>query len=252
MKKYLVLLVLVLAGACVVPELASEIATLVADQDEPPPVLSVSISPSVLMKGTEATIHLRVENPGESDWEPRDLLVGYGEEDSGSTILIKKIPITLPAGQVFEQDVSWIVDFQPKPDARYQINLALILPDGKYLGEAIAPVEFVQLGLSVSLDPAEPLMGSRVIITVELTNPSGADLESVTLFVGHGPVVDPVLYPIEEIPVSVKAGETFSQEVPWVVDYSLSDGEYQVMVLLLSSENILIASAEAPVGPAAP
>lgn len=251
MKKYLVLLVLVLACACVVPELASEIATIAANQSDPP-VLSVSVAPSALARGTEAIIHVRVENPGESDWETRNLLVGYGEDDFESLILIEEIPVTLPAGEAFEQDVSWTVDFQPEPDARYQIKLVLTLPDGMHLGEAAVPVEFVQLGLSVSLDPAEPPMGSQVMITVQLTNPSGADLEGVTLIVGHGPVVDTVLYPIEEIPVSVKAGETFSQEIPWVVDYSLSDGEYQVMVLLLSPENILISSAEAPVGPAAP
>jgi hypothetical protein len=262
MKKIILLITLILATACVLPPLTSGTATPGTETGEPrpatsvdipaAPVLSVSVTPSALMQGAQATVHVRVQNAGTADWEPYNLVVGYGVEGGSSVTQIETLTITLSAGQVFEQDVSWTVDFTPEPDSAYQIELLLLMPDGTLLGEAAAPVAIVQPALTLSLDPLEPRMGSRVVITVQVINPSGADMDGITLIVGHGPAADSSMFPIQEIPLSIQAGETFSQEIPWVVNYSLSGGDYQIKAILIDSDNVLIVSTEAPLTLPAP
>ena len=52
---------------------------------------------------------------------------------------------------------------------------------------------------------------------------------------------------IHELPLSLGAGETFSQEIAWTVDYIPSSGSYEVRAVLLLPGNEQLTLAAAPV-----
>ena len=253
MKKHLALLCLALVTACARPGgPASSASTDAAGPDASAPSLAVSVSPSSLMQGAQATVHVRAENPGNDDLETCDLILGYATENDPSVIMITDLPLSLPAGGIFEQDVPWTIDFQPDADASYQVQLMLLTSDGTSLAEISVPVEIVQPVVTISVNPVELSQGSQAAVSVQVTNPSGADMEGITLMVGYGAEGGTSIYPIQEIPLSIPAGETFSQDIPWTVDYVPSGGSYEVSATLLLPGMVVWLSAAASVTLAAP
>jgi hypothetical protein len=105
----------------------------------PPPPMAISIEPAQLSLRSEARIHARIVNATGAGWSNFLLAVGYGPEDDPRVIIIEEIPLTLEAGQTFERDVAWYVDYFPAPGA-YQVRLVLYSSAGQELARAQAPM----------------------------------------------------------------------------------------------------------------
>jgi hypothetical protein len=242
MKKYIVILSLVL----------SLVVLLAGCTPPPPPELSVSISSSPLLQGSQATIHVKVVNPSNDDWQNYKLLVGYAPENDPSMVQISELPLSLAAGQTFEQDVNWLVNFQPAESLNYQVRLALVSTDNAPLGETSTSVEFTKPTVSVAINPAQLAQGTQAIINLQVSNPSGVEMQGYTLSVGYGLQTDPSNYMIQDLPINLKAGETFKQDITWVVDYVPSSGNYEVRASLIMPGSIFVTQAVTPITLTAP
>lgn len=242
MKKYIVILSAILALA----------AFLSGCTPPPPPELSVSISPSSLLQGSQATIHVKVVNPSNDDWQNYKLLIGYAPENDPSMVQISELPLSLAAGQTFEQDVVWLANFQPAEGLKYQIRLALVSADSSPLGDTSTSVEFTKPTVSVAINPTQLTQGTQAVINLQVSNPSDAEMQGYTLSVGYGLQTDPSNYMIQDLPINLKAGETFTQDISWVVDYVPSSGNYEVRALLITPDSVLVTQSASPITLTAP
>ncbi len=253
MKNRLVLLCAVLVTACTRP--TETVPTITPESqvaDASVPSLEVSLAASSLMYGTQTTVHVRVENPGSDDWDSYELTLGYAPEGDLDMYVISDLPLSLPAGQVFEQDLPWTVDFEPDPTTGYQVRLMLLTSDGTSLAETAVPVAFVEPAVAISVVPVELGQGSQATVSVQVSNPSGVDMEGLTLLVAYGAEGGTSLFPIQEIPLSLPAGETFSRDIPWTVDYVPPAGSHEVSATLLLPGMEVWVSAATPVTLSAP
>jgi len=242
MKKYIVILSIVL----------SLVVLLSGCTPPPPPELSVSISSSPLLQGSQATIHAKVTNPSKDDWKNYKLLVGYAPENDPNMIQISEIPLSLAAGQIFEQDITWLANFQPAEGVKYQVRLALVSAENSHLGETLAVVEFTQPTVSVSVNPTQLTQGTQATISLQVNNPSGVEMQGYTLSVGYGVVGDSSSYLIQDLPINLKAGETFSQDITWVLDYVPASGNYEVRAAIIMPGSVFVTQSVTPVTLTAP
>jgi len=237
MKKHIVLLSVVLSLAVL----------LAGCTPPPPPELSVSISSSPLLQGSETTIHVRATNPSKDDWQNYKLLVGYAQENDPSMYHIAELPLSLAAGQTFEQDVPWLANFQPAEGVKYQVRLALVSADSAPLGETSASVEFVKPTVSVTVNPIQLSQNTQAVISLQVTNPSGVEMQGYTLSVGYGAKNDSSSIMIQDLPINLKAGETFSQDITWTVDYVPSSGNYEIRAALIMPGAVFITQSVSPI-----
>jgi len=218
----------------------------------PPPELSANISSSPLLQGSQAIIHVKVTNPSKDEWQNYKLLVGYAQENDPSMTQIAELPLSLAAGQTFEQDVTWLANFQPIEGAKYQIRLALVSADNTSLGETSISVEFTQPTVSISINPTQLTQGAQAVINVQVNNPSGVEMQGYTLSIGYGAVGDQSSYMIQDLPINLKAGETFGQDITWTVDYVPTSGNYEVRAALIMPGSVFVTQAVAPITLTAP
>lgn len=237
MKKYIVMIL----------TLAVFLTSCAPPAPPPPPELSVSTSSFVLMQGAQVSIHVKVVNPSKDDWQNYKLLVGYAQENDSGTVQISELPLSLAAGQTFEQEVAWLANFQPVEGVKYQVRLTLVSTENSPLGETSTTVEFVQPSVSVSINPTQLTQGSQAVINLQVKNPADVEMKGYTLSVGYGIVGDASSYFIQDLPINLKAGETFNQEITWVLDYLPSSGDYEVRAALIMPGSIFVTQAETPV-----
>ena len=237
MKKHIVILTI----------LISLVILLAGCTPPPPPELAVSISSSPLLQGSQATVHVKVKNPSEDDWQNYKLLVGYAPENDPNMGHISELPLSLAAGQTFEQDVAWLTNFQPVEGYKYQVRLALVSEENTHLGETSAPIEFTQPTVSVSINPTELNQDAQAVINVQVNNPSGVEMQNYTLGVGYGAKNDSSSYVIQDLPINLKAGETFNQDIAWIIDYIPSGGEYEIRAALITPESVHVTQAVSPI-----
>ncbi len=209
----------------------------------PPPELSISISSSPLLQGSQATIHVKVTNPGKDDWQNYKLLIGYAPENDPSMVQISELPLSLAAGQTLEQDITWLVNFQPAEGAKYQVHLALVSAENAPLGETSAVVEFAQPTVSVSVNPTQLTQGTQAVIRLQVNNPSGVEMQGYTLSVGYGAEGDASSYSIQDLPINLKAGESLSQAIPWTLDYVPASGNYEVRAAIIMPGAIFVTQS---------
>jgi hypothetical protein len=217
-----------------------------------PPELSVNVASSPLLQGSQATIHVRVTNPSKDDWQNYKLLLGYAAENDPSMVQILEVPLSLAAGQTFEQDVPWLANFQPGESLKYQVRLALVSEESAPLAETSTPIEFVQPTVSVNINPAQLTQGVQAVISLQVANPSGVEMQGYTLNVGYGAEGDSSSYVIQDLPINLKAGETFSQDITWTVDYIPSSGNYEVRAALIMPGSVLVTQSAVPITLTAP
>jgi len=218
----------------------------------PPPELSVSISSSPLLQGSQATIHVKVINSGKDDWQNYKLLIGYAQENDPSMVQISASPLSLAAGQTFEQDVAWLTNFQPVEGGKYQVRLALVSADSAPLGETSAFVEFTQPTVSVAINPTQLTQGTQAVISLQVNNPSGVEMQGYTISVGYGAVTDASSYMIQDLPLNLKPGETFSQDITWTVDYVPASGNYEIRAALIMPGAVFVTQSTSPITLTAP
>jgi hypothetical protein len=204
------------------------------------------------LQGSQATIHAKVTNPSKDDWKNYKLLVGYAPENDPNMIQISEIPLSLAAGQTFEQDVTWLANFQPAEGVKYQVRLALVSAENSHLGETLAVVEFTQPTVSVSVNPTQLTQGTQATISLQVNNPSGVEMQGYTLSVGYGVVGDSSSYLIQDLPINLKAGETFSQDITWVLDYVPASGNYEVRAAIIMPGSVFVTQSVTPVTLTAP
>lgn len=241
MKKHIallsaVLLVIVLAG-CTPP---------------PPPELSVSVAASALLQNSQTTVHVRVTNPGKKDWENYKLLVGYAPENDPNMIQISELPLSLAGGQTFEQDIPWLANFQPAEGLKYQVRLALVSAENSPLGETSTSLEFVKPTVTVAINPTQLTQGTQAVINVQVSNPSGVEMQGYTVSIGYGAENDPSSIMIQDLPINLKAGETFAQDISWLVDYVPASGNYEVRAALIMPGALFLTQSAVPVTLTAP
>ena len=103
------------------------------------PTLLVSIDPTQLTLNTAAKIHIQVANPSGADLNNYKLLIGYAAKDNTTSMYpIREIPLSLAAGESFEQDIAWAQRTIP-PTGECEVRVQLLLPDGEVFIEAKAP-----------------------------------------------------------------------------------------------------------------
>lgn len=102
-------------------------------------------------------------------------MVGYSPEKDASITMIQEIPLSLAAGQVFEQDVQWRVDFHPDPNAKYLTRLVLLSPEKTTLAETNTPLTFAQLELTITVSPTDLTANTQTIISVRVNNPGSTE-----------------------------------------------------------------------------
>lgn len=213
-----------------------------------PPEATISIAPSPLVQGAQSTLTVHINNPGTKPLENYRLIVGYSQENDVSIVNISEVPLTVEAGGVFEQIVPWHVDFQPVPGAKYLLRLLVLTTEGEQVLETSAPLEFAQIVVAVSVNPTQLIQNGQALINVQVTNPSGVKLEGYTLMVGYNVENDPSIMPIQDnIPLTLDAGQTYTQDIPWTVDYIPASGNYEVKAILLAPGNTQVALATTPV-----
>jgi hypothetical protein len=105
----------------------------------PAPPMAVSVNPTQLGLRSEASIHARIVNATNAEWRDYLLAVGYAPEDDPRVIIIDEFPLSLGAGQTFEREVVWYVDYFPAPGT-YHVRLVLYSPGGNELARAQTPV----------------------------------------------------------------------------------------------------------------
>jgi hypothetical protein len=218
----------------------------------PPPELSVSVSSSPLLEGSQATVHVRVTNPSADDWQNYKLLIGYAPENDPSMVQISEVPLSLAAGQTFEQDVPWLANFQPAEGLKYQVRLALVSAENAPLGETSAAIEFVHPTVAVNINPTQLTQGTQAVISLQVTNPSGVEMQGYTLSVGYGAAGDSSSYMIQDLPINLKAGETFSQDITWKLDYVPSSGNYEIRAALIMPGSVFVTQSALPITLTAP
>lgn len=101
------------------------------------PIMDVSISPEELTLNSEAVIHVEVVNPSDVDMNGYTLLLGYATRNDAEMFSIRDIIFSLPAGEVFEQDISWNERRVPQ-NGEYELRMVLLLPSGTVLTETNA------------------------------------------------------------------------------------------------------------------
>lgn len=213
-----------------------------------PPEVTISITPSLLIQDAQTSIKVSIKNPNNDALENYRLIVGYSQENDASIVNIKELPLTVEAGGTFEQTIPWRVDFQPVPNAKYLLRLLILTADGEQVLETSFPLEFTQIAVSVSVTPTQLNLNDQAIIKVEVNNPSGVKLEGYTLMVVYNVENDTSMLPVQDIiPISLDAGQSFTQDISWTVDYIPANGAYEVQAILLAPGNIQVALAKTPI-----
>jgi hypothetical protein len=210
-------------------------------------VLSISTSP--LAQCALASFHVRIVNTSQHDWLDYKLLLFYEPEDeiieelvplpagaSWEDVLgfISELPLSLPAGQVFERDIPWLVGDLTAQDKGYRVQLFLLSSNEESVAETSIPVEFVHPTVTIVVSPTQLSLFSEAAITIQVGNPSAASLACV-LWISYG-VEEEYSTIIKMIPVPLEPGETLHKEITWTVDYIPAYGENEVQAMLLAPD----------------
>jgi len=214
----------------------------------PSPEMTLKVSPSPLAQCALASVHVRIANPNQHDWLDYELLLYYGPENNsikelgphpadnweGSTGFISELPLSLPAGQVFERDIPWLVGYLDSQDKEYRLQLFLFNSEEKSVAETAIPVEFVNPTVTMAVSPTQLSLNSEATITFQVSNPSAASLACCLWISYRVKENDSII--IKMIPVPLEPGETLHQEITWTVDNIPAVGDNEVEAMLLASD----------------
>jgi hypothetical protein len=215
----------------------------------PPAETNISISSSPLSPCSLTSIHVRVVNKGDQDWMDNKLVLFFESEpyidklDPQSAGVawkdylgyIGEFPLSLPAGQVFESDIPWLVGYIAHSDKAYQVQLFLLSPDEKQMAETSIPVEFVYPTITLAVSPTQLTLNSEATISVQVSNPSAAGLACI-VDIAYGASDNSGREVIKSIPVALEPGETLHQDIAWTVDYIETYGDNMVEAALFVPE----------------
>ena len=217
----------------------------------PLPELAVSISSSTLLQGSRAVIHVKVINPSKNNWKDYKLIISYTTEKDQSTGQIAELPLSLVAGQTFEQDIPWFANFRSNEELNYQVRLTLISTDSVPLAETSMPIQLVQPTVTVSVNPTQLSQGEQATIGLQVNNPSGVEMQNCILRVSYGEKnMDG--YMIQDLPINLKAGETFNQDITWTAVSVPFDRKYEIRTILIKKDSSLEVHSEVPIMLTAP
>jgi hypothetical protein len=76
--------------------------------------------------------------------------------------------------------------------------------------------------------------------------------ELTNLFLDKDLVGDSSSYLIQDLPINLKAGETFNQDITWVLDYVPASGNYEVRAALIMPGSVFVTQSVTPVTLTAP
>jgi hypothetical protein len=211
------------------------------------PVLGFRASSFRVTRNTQTTITIQVTNPSGTDMEDYTLELGYAPENDPSFYQIAELPLSLAAGQEYKHDVHWNADFQPSPGLRYQLRLMLLSPENVSLAETSAPIDLVEPELIITINPVQLKKNTKATINVQVSNPGSSSWQDYTLSISYGAENDTSSYLIKEIPLSINAGETFIQDIPWTVNYIPTSGNYTLYARILLPDNVLFVETKTPI-----
>lgn len=212
-----------------------------------PLVGNIAVTPMPLIKGGSAIFNFTISNPNDSPLENYRLILGYSLENESSIIQVTEQTINIEAKGTFEQSIPWTVDFEAQPNSKYVARLLVLTDSGSTALETSTPLEFTQISVNLNINQSQLKQGDQAFVTVQVNNPSGINLEGYMLSIGYGAENDPSMFLItQDIPLTLSAGGTFSQEIPWLVDYIPTSGNYEVRAVILQS-SIQIATIEIPI-----
>lgn len=77
-------------------------------------------------------------------------------------------------------------------------------------------------------------------------------MQGYTLSVGYGAAGDSSSYMIQDLPINLKAGETFSQDITWKLDYVPSSGNYEIRAALIMPGSVFVTQSALPITLTAP
>ena len=203
--------------------------------------------PSPLTQGTQTDIFIRIDNPENNTIQDAKLMIGYAREGDSGIVQISEIPLSLSEGESFKQYVPWKIDFQPVQGGHYQVYLILLSADNTELAQVSAEVEFTEPQVSVSINTPQLAQNDQALIQVQVNNTADVAMQDYTLSIGYGEENDISMILIQEMAINLQPGETFAQEIPWLVDYVPASGAYEIRAVLLMQGSIFVAQAETPV-----
>ncbi len=225
MKRLFILLTLVtLTLAC----------NLASPQPAIPPELTITINPVTVSPNSDATLHIHAKNTGNSDWSNHSLAIGYAKVDGGQSMFsINQVPLNLPAGQSLDLDIPWKVDIN---DTTGDYELCLVLLDEKNFEVASTKTAFVysQPVISLVVNPPELTSTSPAVIHAEVDNRNGAEMPAMKFAILASLQGEAGAIMLFEVPLTLKAGEVFAQDVPWQSDIPLPAGQYTLQAVLLT------------------
>jgi uncharacterized membrane protein len=213
-----------------------------------PPELSITVTPATVSPNSDITLHIHAKNPSSTDWSNHALLIGYAKENSGdSMVSINQVPVNLPAGQSLDQDIPWKADINDA-EGKYELRLVLVDEKNIEVAKAVGSFEFTRPVISVNINPAELPSGSPAVVHVEINNQKCAALQNMKLALTiprQGEISGTL---IQELPVTVNAGEVFSRDIQWNPEIPLTPGDYNVQAMLLTDPgSVQILQASVPV-----
>ncbi|HTY23414.1 MAG TPA: hypothetical protein VMC85_09815 [Desulfomonilaceae bacterium] len=212
------------------------------------PELTVSLSGASLMQGVQAIIHVHVSNPDQEDRPGMKLLLGISKNEDSAMSLIQEIPISLNAGQTFEQDVPWYVDLKPVDSSSYLFRSVLEGPDSLILAQTSTPLEFVQPALTMSIAPKRFTIFSPTTITFQVTNPSDFKWNGFKLLLCYAPIGASSQIQIIEESLNLAAGEVYTHTVNWNADFqNIPSINYQLSLMLLLPDDTVLRQISTPI-----
>ncbi len=199
-----------------------------------PPELTISLNPLTVSPNSDATLHIHAKNTGNTDWANHSLAIGYAKENGGlSMFSIHQVPVNLPAGQSLDQDIPWKVDINDA-DGNYELRLVLLDEQNIEVASAKTPLVYSQPVISLVVTPPEITPTSPAVIHAEVDNRNGAAMPAMKFGILASLQGEAGAIMLFEVPLTLKAGEVFTQDVPWQSDIPLPAGQYSVQVVLLT------------------
>jgi hypothetical protein len=130
--------------------------------------------------------------------------------------------------------------------------MILLSDENVELAQVSSAVEFVAPQVTVMVNPGQFSQNDQALIQVQVNNTADVPMQDYTLSIGYGEENDISMILIQEIPINLQAGETYAQEIPWLVDYIPTSGNYEIRAVLLMPGSIFAAQADTPIVLTAP
>jgi len=218
--------------------LAHTILILACDLASPqpaiPPELTISLNPVTVSPYSDAILHVHTKNTGNTDWTNHSLAIGYAKVDGGlSMVSINQVPVNLPAGQSLDLDIPWKVDINDSV-GNYELRMVLLNEKNYEVAGTKTAFVYSQPVISLVVNPPELTPTSPAVIHAEVDNRNGADMPAMRFDILASLQGEIGAIMLLEVPLTLKAGEVFTQDVPWQSDVPLPAGQYTLQAVLLT------------------